>query len=183
MLAQKTSGGIIGQATDASGASVANATITLFNASTGVNRTTHTNNQGEYTFDAVAIGTYELDVTAPSFQKEVLKDVVVNVATTTRTDIHLAPGSLNETMTVIANAIQVQTDSGALGNIIDGTQVKELPLNGRSFVELTQLGPGVSEPTTSTARTRVSRAASTFRLMAIRLRTISSWLTAPMTTT
>ncbi len=107
-FAQKTSGGITGQATDATGAAVANATITLLNPSTGTNRTTHTNAQGEYTFDDVPNGTYEVDVT------------------------------------IQANEIQVQTDSGALGNIIDGTQVKELPLNGRSFVELTQLGPGVS---------------------------------------
>ena len=142
--AQKTSGGVVGQATDATGAAVPNATVTLLNPSTGINRTTKTNGEGEYTFGDVPIGTYELDVDAASFKKESLKNVVVNVATTTRSDFHLSSGSASETVSVEANAIQVQTDSGALGNIIDGTQVKELPLNGRSFVQLTQLGPGVS---------------------------------------
>ncbi len=143
-LAQQTSGSVTGQATDATGAAVPKATVTLVNNSTGFNRTTHTNDQGEYTFDDVPIGTYEVDVNAPSFQKEAVKDVAVNVASTTRSDLHLTIGNTTETVTVQANAIQIQTDSGALGNIIDGTQVKELPLNGRSFVELTQLGPGVS---------------------------------------
>ena len=144
VFGQKTSGSISGQTTDASGAAVPNATVTLLNSSTGVNRTVTSNAQGEYTFDDVAIGTYEVDVVAPSFQKTAVKNVIVNVATATRADLHLSAGNVNETVTVSASAVQVQTDSGSLGNIIDGTQVKELPLNGRSFVELTQLGPGVS---------------------------------------
>ena len=53
-------------------------------------------------------------------------------------------GSVSDTVTVEADAVQVQIDSGAIGNVIDGSQVRELPLNGRSFVQLTQLQPGVS---------------------------------------
>ena len=144
VLAQKTSGSVTGQATDASGAAVTNATVTLINPGNGARRTTTTNSQGEYNFDNVEVGTYEVDIAAPSFQMQAVKDVVVNVASNTRNDVHLTNGNVNETMTVVANSIQVQTDSAALGNVVDGTQVKELPLNGRSFVELTQLGPGVS---------------------------------------
>ena len=144
MFGQRTSGSISGQVTDASGAAIPNATVTLVNKSLGTNRTVTSNGQGEYTFDDVQIGTYEVDVTAASFQNYVATGVVVNVATATRTDAHLAAGGSNETVTVSADQIQVQTESGSLGNIVDGTQVKELPLNGRSFVELTQLGPGVS---------------------------------------
>lgn len=143
-FAQRTAGSITGQATDASGAAVPNATITLVNPSNGSSRTTQADKSGNFTFDDVEIGTYELDASAPSFQKSVTKNVVVNVATATRNDVHFQTGSVSETMTVTADAIQVQTDSGSLGTIVDGTQVKELPLNGRSFVELTQLGPGVS---------------------------------------
>ncbi len=142
--AQKSSGSVAGQVTDPSGAAVPNASITLTNPSNGTTRTTTSNSQGEYTFDDVAIGTYTITAAAPSFRKQTTNDVVVNVATATRADAHLTNGDVNETVTVTAAAIQVQTDSGSLGNIIDGTQVKELPLNGRSFVQLTQLGPGVS---------------------------------------
>lgn len=144
MFGQRTSGSISGQVTDASGAAIPNATVTLVNKSLGINQTVTTNGQGEYTFPDVQIGTYEVDVTAPSFRSFAATGVVVNVSTATRTDAHLAAGGANETVTVSADQIQVQTESGSLGNIVDGTQVKELPLNGRSFVELTQLGPGVS---------------------------------------
>ncbi len=144
LYAQKTSGIIVGQVTDPSGAAVAKATVVLLNNSIGVNRTVTTNDQGEYTFDDVQVGTYEVDVKSSSFRQFATKGVVVNVATTTRADAHLAAGDVSEVVTVSATAVQVQTDSGALGTIVDGTQVKELPLNGRSFVELTQLGPGVS---------------------------------------
>ncbi len=141
---QRTSGSISGQVTDASGAAIPNATVTLVNKSLGTDRTTTSNGQGEYTFDDVQVGTYEVDVAAAGFRTYAETGVIVNVATATRTDAHLAAGGANETVTVSADQIQVQTESGSLGNIVDGTQVKELPLNGRSFVELTQLGPGVS---------------------------------------
>ncbi len=144
VFGQQTSGSISGQISDSSGAAIPNATVTLINKSLGINRTVMSNGQGEYTFDDVQIGTYEVDVAAPNFRNYVETGVVVNVATATHTDAHLAAGGANETITVSADQIQVQTESGSLGNIVDGTQVKELPLNGRSFVELTQLGPGVS---------------------------------------
>lgn len=144
LFAQKTTGSVNGQVTDPSGAAVPNATVTLLNSSIGVNRTVTTNGQGEYTFDDVRNGTYEVNVESASFQQFHTKGVIVNVSTATRVDAKLSVGNVSEVMTVSAAAIQVQTDSGALGTIVDGTQVKELPLNGRSFVELTQLGPGVS---------------------------------------
>ena len=143
-FAQRTSGSITGQVTDATGAAIPNATVTLVDPSTGTKRTVTSGGDGVYTFTDVQIGTYEVDITAPSFQSYAAKGVIVNVSTATRTDAHLVAGNVNETVTVSADQVQVQTESGSLGNIVDGTQVKELPLNGRSFVELTQLGPGVS---------------------------------------
>ncbi len=142
--AQKTGGSVTGQVTDTTGAAVPDAQVVLVNPSKGVKLTTKANNSGEYTFDDVQNGTYEVDITSAGFEKSVVQNVIVNVATVTRADAHLATGSTTETVTVSADQIQVQTDSGSLGNIVDGTQVRELPLNGRSFVELTQLTPGVS---------------------------------------
>ena len=142
--AQKTTGIVTGQVTDASGAAVPNASVTLSNASEGFNRTTNTNQQGEYTFDSVPVGSYNLVAETPNFKQFKAERVVVNVSTTTRLDAQLSVGNVSEVVTVSADAVQVQTDSGSLGTIVDGQQVKELPLNGRSFVELTQLGPGIS---------------------------------------
>ena len=89
---QRTSGSITGQVTDASGAAVPNASVTLINKSLGTNRTITSNGQGEYTFDDVQIGTYEVDVTSTGFRTFAATGVVVNVATATRTDAHLAAG-------------------------------------------------------------------------------------------
>ncbi len=144
MNAQRTTGSITGQVTDPTGATVPDATVALLDKATGNSRNTTTNGQGEYTFADVPNGTYEVDVTATGFRAFATKGVIVNVATATRADAHLVTGNVNEVVTVSADAVQVQTDSGSLGNVVDGTQVKELPLNGRSFVELTQLGPGIS---------------------------------------
>jgi len=142
--AQETSGSVTGQVTDATGAAVAGAQVVLRQPSTGVNRTATSNAQGQYAFDDVSIGTYEVDTTATGFQKSVVRNIVVNVATATRGDVHLKAGNVSETVEVNADAVQVQTDSGSIGSVVDGTQVKELPLNGRSFVQLTQLTTGVS---------------------------------------
>ncbi len=144
LLAQKTSGVVIGQVTDPSGAAVGSATVTLRNTANESTRDAVTNTAGEYRFEDIPNGTYKLEVSTSNFRRFVAQDVVVNVATTTRVDAKLTMGSVSEVVTVSADAIQVQTETGALGTIVDGTQVKELPLNGRSFVELTQLGPGVS---------------------------------------
>ncbi len=144
LFAQQTSGSIVGQVTDSSGAAVGNANVTLTSTSTGTVRTSTSSDSGEYRFEDVAIGNYKIEVNTPNFRRFVAQDVVVNVATNTRVDAHLSVGSVTESVTVSADALQVQTDSAALGQVVDGNQVKELPLNGRSFVELTQLQPGVS---------------------------------------
>jgi hypothetical protein len=142
--AQKSSGTVNGQVTDISGAAVANVPVTLTNAEAGTTRSINTNDQGIYTFEEVPNGVYQLQVKAPNFKEFVVNQVTVNVANTTRVDAKLQPGSVTETISVVANEVQVQTDEGSLGTVVDGTQVRELPLNGRSFVELTQLAPGVS---------------------------------------
>ncbi len=144
VVAQKTSGTITGQVTDPSGAAVPNATITLLNKATGLNRTVHANSKGEYTFTDVQIGVYEVDVESSGFRKQVTQKVTVNVDTVTRNDAHLTTGDVNESVTVTSDQVQVQTQDASVGSIVDGTQVKELPLNGRSFVQLTQLAPGIS---------------------------------------
>ena len=154
LYAQKTSGIVVGQVTDPSGASVTNATVTLTSAANASSRTATTNGAGEYRFEDIEIGVYKLEVATTNFRRFVAQDVTVNVASTTRVDAKLSVGSVTEVVTVSADAVQVQTDSGALGTIVDGTQVKELPLNGRSFVELTQLGPGVSAANNFDAKNR-----------------------------
>ena len=143
-LAQKTSGQISGNVVDQSGAVVPDTTITVTQVGTGVQRTVVTNSDGVYTIPDLQIGTYRLTATRTGFKEAITENVTVNVASNTRQDLTLQVGSVDQQVTVTADAIQVETQTGAIGEIVTGEQVRELPLNGRSFVQLTQLQPGVS---------------------------------------
>ena len=144
VMAQKTSGGLRGVVTDPTGAVLANIPVVITNTATGQERTATTNTQGEYTAPELPVGIYTVSVKAPNFKESVSSNVDVHTATTETLNIQLQMGSASEQVTVAASEVQVQTDSAALGDVVTGTQVRELPLNGRSFVQLTQLQPGVS---------------------------------------
>ena len=144
LMAQKTSGTIRGVVTDPSGAVVANVPVTIKNNSTSLERTVTTNTQGEYVAPELASGLYTLTVKAPNFKESVSSSVDLHTSSTEVVNIQLQVGSTSEQVTVAASEVQVQTDSAALGEVVTGEQVRELPLNGRSFVQLTQLQPGVS---------------------------------------
>jgi hypothetical protein len=118
--------------------------VTITNEATGVARTVVTNSAGVYSAPSIDPGTYDLKIKAPSFKEFVSKGVVVDVSTAATVNAALQLGNANEEVTVEGSAIQVETTTGAVGNVINGTEVRELPLNGNNFMELTQLVPGVS---------------------------------------
>jgi len=142
--AQKLTGTISGTVTDSSGAGVSSATITATNTATSETFRAKTDTRGNYTVAELPDSIYDVSISAANFKEFRVQRAIVHVATTTTVDAQLQIGGVAETVTVQANALQVQTDSAALGATVDGTQVKELPLNGRNFVQLTQLQPGVS---------------------------------------
>ena len=142
--AQKTSGQISGTIVDPQGSAVPDATVTAVQVGTNLTRTITTSQEGNYSLPDLPVGTYRLRITKQGFKETVAESVVVNVATVTRQDFTLAIGGVGEVVTIQADEIQVETQSGAVGEVISGQQVRELPLNGRSFVQLTQLVPGVS---------------------------------------
>ena len=139
-----TSGSIAGNVTDQNGAVLPDATVTVTNVGTGAARNVTTSSDGNYVFANLPIGIYRLAVTKSGFKSTSVANVVVNVANTTRQDVALEPGEVTETVNITAEAVQIESQSGAIGEIVSGEQVRELPLNGRSFVQLTQLQPGVS---------------------------------------
>src|SRR5271167_675775 len=144
MAAQKTSGTIRGVVTDPSGAVMANVPVVVKNNDTGQERTINTNTQGEYIAPELNVGTYTVTVKAPNFKESTSNSVEVHTSSTEVFNVQLQVGSTSEQVTVAASEIQVQTDNAGLGEVVTGEQVRELPLNGRSFVQLTQLQPGVS---------------------------------------
>jgi hypothetical protein len=144
MLAQKTSGTIRGVVTDPSGAVIANVPVVVKSTSTGQERTVTTSTQGEYNAAELNPGIYVVSVKAANFKETTSSNVEVHTSDTTVFNVQLQVGSTSEQVTVAASEIQVQTDNAGLGEVVTGEQVRELPLNGRSFVQLTQLQPGVS---------------------------------------
>jgi hypothetical protein len=142
--AQNYAGSVRGTVTDPSGAAVAGATVTLRNLAVNETSTATTTALGAYSFPVVNVGTYELTVKATSFKEFVAKNVEVHVSTAAEVNAQLSLGAATEAVTVEASDVQVQTTTAEVGGVIEGTQVRELPLNGRNFMALTQLQPGVS---------------------------------------
>src|SRR4030088_2223342 len=141
---QKFTGTIRGIVTDKSGAVLPNAPVTVTNNGTGDVRAVTTNQAGEYVVVELNPGTYTVTVKQAGFKEFVSKDVVLNVSSTTVVNPQLEVGNITEEVLVEADKVQVETTTGAVSNVIEGNEVAELPLNGRSFTELTQLMPGVS---------------------------------------
>jgi hypothetical protein len=146
--AQNITGTIQGVVTDPQGATLPDAQVTIRNVATADSRTVVADKAGFYTAPDLAVGTYDVTVKQPNFKTFVSKHVEVDASSIATVNAMLSVGSVSEEVTVEASAIQVETASGVLSATVEGNEVRELPLNGRNFVELTQLTPGVS-PTDS----------------------------------
>ncbi|HEY4382828.1 MAG TPA: TonB-dependent receptor [Acidobacteriaceae bacterium] len=136
-------GSISGTVVDPSGASVGAATVVLTQLKTGATSTLQTHPDGLYVFPSVAPASYRLDVTANGFKKYEQKGVNVLADQSLTLNIALQVGSADVTVTVEANAAQVDTTTGTLSQVIDERRVNDLPLNGRNAATMTTLVPGV----------------------------------------
>ncbi|HEY1484447.1 MAG TPA: carboxypeptidase-like regulatory domain-containing protein, partial [Candidatus Acidoferrum sp.] len=141
--AQSTSGRVRGTITDASGATVVGAPVTLMNAATNVTRTATSNGNGEYLFLEVPVGTYELSVAQTGFKRFLRKDVVVDLDAVVSIDIALQVGGSTETVEVTGEPPVIDTTTTQLGAVVGSREVTELPLNTRDTYQLLQLQPGV----------------------------------------
>jgi hypothetical protein len=135
---------ITGTVVDKEAAAVAGAELTLTNPATGVSVTTTSNGSGVFTFPALNVGKYDLKVTAKGFETYVQTGLVVNVSQVLRADVTLTVGAVNETVTVAAQALQVQTDSNVVSTLISGQQIEKIATENRNFAALAALGMGVS---------------------------------------
>jgi hypothetical protein len=142
--AQAYYGSIVGNVTDATGAAIVGAKVTITLSASDVKSTTTTSATGTYSLPQLAVGTYVVTITSPKFKEFVSDGVEVHVSTNTSVNAVLQPGAVTESVTVQADAIQVDTTSAQVGEVVSGTQVRELPLSGENFVGLTQLSPGVN---------------------------------------
>ncbi len=140
---------LLGTVTDASGAVVPNAKITITEVNTGVSRSGQTNESGNYTFPDLPPGQYSVTVEASGFKKETRRDIALAVNSTHRVDIQLQPGEVTETIEITGAAPALQTDRADTGRNIDTMVVSELPVlvSNRNYQALLALVPGTSPPT------------------------------------
>jgi hypothetical protein len=143
-FAQRDLGTVTGTITDAQGAAVPNAKLTLTEDATGVSYNIESNGSGSYTRPALKAGTYTITIEAPGFQKSQQKNVLINPGEPTVVNIALQVGSSTQTIEVTASAPLLQTETPALGATLNTAQVTQLPLGGqRTFTFLARLSPGV----------------------------------------
>jgi len=136
---------LTGTVRDSSGASIANAQVAVISAEHGVNRTTTTNSDGDYSVPALTPGSYDVTVTAQGFKKYEAKGVILRVAQKARNDVNMQVGAAGTEVTVEGTTVaQVETQSSDLTGTVTGKEISQLQLNGRNFTQLVTLVPGVS---------------------------------------
>jgi hypothetical protein len=143
IFAQSDTSSIGGTVTDASGALVPGAQVTIHNNATLADRTIASNENGAFTLTNLAPGDYSVRVTKTGFQNTTLNDVHLDPSIGRKIDIVMKVGDTSITVTVEAGANTVQTESGAVGQLITQEQVKSIQLNGRNPLYLAQMEPGV----------------------------------------
>jgi hypothetical protein len=144
VVAQQTNGTIQGTVLDSAGAIVAGASVTVVNDDTAYSRTVTSGADGIYAFLELSPGHYHLKVTKDGFKTENQQDIELHIGSPIVINVKLTVGTVTESMTVEADAIAVDTTSGTLGTLMEGQQIRELPLNGLNFIGLTLLVPGAS---------------------------------------
>jgi hypothetical protein len=135
-----------GTVTDSQGASLPGATVAVRNLGTGVERTTVSDNRGEYQVASLPVGLYRVQASAPGFQSQVASDLRLEVARTAVQNFQLKVGGVAEETTVTAESPVIETATISVGQVIDQRTVQEIPLNGRHFVDLGLLIPGSVTP-------------------------------------
>lgn len=139
-----TTGAISGTITDASAAAVPGAIVTVTNQATTVSKAETTNEAGFYSAESLLPGTYTITVDKAGFQRAVIKDFILGPGQRLENSVSLQAGNVKTEISVEATAVQVQTESGQSGGVINAQQVSNLMLNGRNFQQLGMLVPGVN---------------------------------------
>jgi len=135
---------IVGTVTDPSGSVVANVKVTIRQLETNLANTFTTNDSGQYVAVDLAIGHYNIKAEASGFKVAEQKGLVLQVGDRTRVDFQLTLGAATETVTVEANAVRIQADTGEVSSVIDEQQMSQIAVNGRSIYQLAALAPGAS---------------------------------------
>src|SRR3954454_20406867 len=141
-MAFAQTGQITGLVSDPAGTSVPGANVAVTNVDTGIKRETSTNDQGYYTFALLNPGNYELTIQKTGFKAMTRPAIKLDVSQVARVDLTLTLGELKDSVTVIAEAPILTSESANIGHTIGNKKILDLPLNGRDFTQLATLVPG-----------------------------------------
>lgn len=141
--AQSTTATILGTVMDHSGAAVAGASVMARNTQTNLTRTLTSGEQGEFRFEFLPVGTYNLEVSGRGFKKAVLNEIVLQVGANVRADVQLEVGELTDVVSVTAEVPLVNTSTPELGRTIENAEISNLPLVNRNVYSLLDITPGV----------------------------------------
>ena len=147
ILYSQANGSFTGTVSDKTGSVVSGATVKILSQSTGLSREAKTDESGHYLVPLLPVSIYSIRVESPGFQTVEQKDLRLQVNETRELNFTLTPASVSSTVEVSAAEIAVQTTNATLGQVITAEQVSDLPLNGRDFVQLATLTPGVTQET------------------------------------
>ncbi|MBA3915721.1 MAG: TonB-dependent receptor, partial [Acidobacteriales bacterium] len=144
LSAQSFRGGIVGIVTDPTGATIADAQVKVTSSGTGLNRTVQSDAEGNFRFSELPVGSYDITVTKSGFNTQTTKGVMVTVSSDTRTDVRLAPGTVQEVVEVEAATPIVDTTGDTVGGTIQAQQLESIPVNGRDYMKVMTLVPGAT---------------------------------------
>ena len=156
-LGQQTGGTLLGTVTDATGAVLPKVAIHASNLATNVARESVSDESGNYSIPFLPAGDYLVTATLTGFREARAERVTLQVLQTARVDFQMQPGNLSERVEVSASGALLQTENAAVGTVIDSSKIVDLPLNGRNFIQLAQLIPGVQPGTPGSITVRRGR--------------------------
>ncbi len=151
VFAQAPVGTISGVVADESGAVIPNAGVTIRNKATGAERNLMTASDGSFSAAALPAAIYEVRVEVKGF-RTVVREATVETGLTTTADIRLPVGQTSEVVNVEAATAQVEYEKNAIDGVVTRSQIQDLPLNGRSYLQLASIEPGVTVGTGTTSQ-------------------------------
>lgn len=140
----QSSAQLTGNVTDNTGANIANAEVLITSATTGAERRVQTDETGQYSLPFLSPGDYVLSVKRDGFRGYRQSGIRLEVNQVARIDVSLELGAVTESVNITSSAPLIESDTSAVGQVVETKAVEDLPLNGRNFVQLAVLGPGVS---------------------------------------